>query len=142
MTEAGNERNGIAHPAPDREQLGAWRLGICLFGAPGAWIAQMLGSEILTGNGCKNDHWFGAHLFSFLTALDLACFIAGVASCLTAWRVWQKTRHENEGEGHHLMNSGEGRTRFLALLGCFSSLIFITAILFTSSALLLVSSCR
>ena len=131
----------IGHPSPHRLRVGLFPLVISLLGAPGAWIIQMLGSEVLAGNGCIHQGFAARHLMMCLYALSITCFFIGTFSCITAWVSWLKAKHELEGESKHVMNIGEGRTRFLVLLGVFSSLIFIIAILFTGSALVLVAPC-
>jgi hypothetical protein len=54
---------------------------------------------------------------------------------------WRKTREEREGSHHHLMEVGEGRTRFFAFAGMFTSLIFALVIFCDTVGILLVPAC-
>jgi hypothetical protein len=125
-----------SHPYP----ISPLRLSIALFGAPVAWIAQMSLSEPLAAQGCYPHQaplsaplW--QELFPLLAAISGACLAAGLLAGFMAWRLCRQT-------GADLMEDREDRSRFLAKLGALSSLIFITAILFTGCAILLVSPCR
>jgi hypothetical protein len=138
--------NPVKHPAPERRKVGWLRQLIGLFGAPTAWALQMSLSEILSSHACYPhqaplDSPILSWLHPALSAVSLACFAAAFFSGYTAWRSWRRSHLEAKGEKTHTIDIGEGRTRFLALLGAYSSGLFLIAIFFTAFAVLLVSPC-
>ncbi len=48
----GMPSGGVGHPAPHRARLSLLILGIGVFGAPAAWILQMLLSYGLASHSC------------------------------------------------------------------------------------------
>ncbi|HEY7986115.1 MAG TPA: hypothetical protein VIE17_04220, partial [Methylophilaceae bacterium] len=77
--------------------------------------------------------------------LLVAYVIAGIvtlAAGAAAVNSWLKTRHELEGSADHILEVGEGRSRFLAISGLLTSAGFIIAFLFFSSTLLIAPVCR
>ena len=85
--------------------------------------------------------WDGAG--ALLGGVSLLCLCLGLASSCVAWRSWRKTRHEAVREaGGPVIEVGEGRTGFLALLGLMAGFIFNVAIVVTGCAVLLVQPCR
>lgn len=126
----------IQHPAPRRHRVGWLRALIGFLGAPTAWAGQMISSEILSSYACYPHR---APLFIqqwpwlqiALAAVCFASFSLAILCSYIAWISWQRTRHETV----------EGRTRFVALFSLYSSGLFMTAIIFTTFGLLLVSPC-
>jgi hypothetical protein len=111
---------------------------VSLLGAPAFWIVQMSLSEPLAANACyphqlplSTPRWEG--LVGLLTIISLLCLIAGLASGVVACHSWLKVQDEKP---------GNGRNRFLAHLGLFSSFIFIIALLLTTCGNLLVLPCH
>jgi hypothetical protein len=136
------------------------KLLAAIFGAPLAWMAQMSLSEPLAAQVCFPGSrpltvpaW--PSLQMALLAISGACLLAALASALAAWSVWRSTRGEvadgddigrDDGDGKGLAmgktaDSGVGRTGFLAVLGLMSSGLFVSAVLFTALAALLVAPC-
>jgi hypothetical protein len=76
----------------------------------------------------------------------MAINVAALAICLLlmnrAYRNWSATRTERGGDLSQLIERGEGRTRFLAMLGILISAGFFIATIFTSIALLLSPLCQ
>ncbi len=139
-----------AHPAPGRHSIGGLRLLTCLYGVPLAWIAQMTLSEPLAAQACY-PHAVPLsapllpHLQLLLAAVTLCAVGAGAAIAWLAWSSWCRVSDDpaekEEIAGHATAETGDGRTRFLALMGVMSSLLFLTAILITGLAVLIVSPC-
>ena len=121
---------------------------LALFGAPAAWISQMLLCESLTSYACypyrvplSAPLW--ADLPVMLAVICTVCLAPGLISGYTAWDTWQRTNQQfaEKSMGDQALEVNSGQSKFLATLGIMSSFIFIVAILFTSSAILLVSLC-
>jgi hypothetical protein len=66
------------------------------------------------------------------------CVVAG----LVAWRNWRRTRAEKEGSGYHLIESGDGRSRFMAMVGMICSGLFLLATAFATGLLFMVQPCN
>jgi hypothetical protein len=136
-----------SHPAPQRHRLSRLRMAITLIGAPAAWVALMSVNFIAASYSCYPhriplDHPLWPQATVWLNLFSLLCLALGLISGHLAWRNWRATRYETGGEKNHAVTIGEGRTRFLALLGLMSSSLFIAAILFTLCAIWLVSPCK
>jgi hypothetical protein len=136
----------IGHPAPMRDRVG---LALLLFGivaAPLAWDAQLLVSVSLSGFACyphasplATPFWAG--LPRVLFAISLASVAVAILGGAVSWRSWRRTCQERDGSAHHLLNLGEGRTRFLAMCGLLTSALFLIALAFGTIVLLLVPLC-
>jgi hypothetical protein len=118
-----------------------------LFGAAAApifWAGQIMLGYAVTAFACyPGDHPvqvnFGAALFSTVLAFDMVALVACAAGGLVSWLSWRKVRH---GASHrHILHTGEGRDRFLAMWGIMSSLWFFFAVLFNTIASLTVTPC-
>lgn len=136
-----------AHPAPARRRVPGLRVLAGIAGAPLAWVAQMSLSEPLAAQTC----YPGTHplalpmlpsLRLLLAAISIACLLAALACGAQAWSDWRAVRAEQPPEKPEAaVDTGAGRTRFLALLGLMSSALFAAAILFTALAALLIAPC-
>ncbi|HUP06545.1 MAG TPA: hypothetical protein VMU47_05300 [Caldimonas sp.] len=124
-----------AHPAPHRDRVPGWLITVGLFGAPAAWSVQSLLDVGLSGYACyPKDEPLATPIWSGLSiALAganvvalLVCVIAGVV----AFVAYRRSGAERPGSAHHLLESGDGRTRFLALAGVLTSVLFVVAVAF------------
>jgi mono/diheme cytochrome c family protein len=116
------------HPAPHRHRVSSWLTGLILAGPPAAWVIQMTAGEFLSAGGCK-----AFPVRPVLLIISGICFIAASLASIPAWRQWRRTRHEKTDDKP--IETGEGRTRFLALLGLLESGLFSLAIIITAIAL-------
>lgn len=135
------------HPAPQRHRVGALALGFALFAAPAAWFAQLSIGSGLASHACypratplAMPLWGG--LWSLLLFISLVAIAISAAAGLVALRSWRATRNEQPGSRHHLLEVGEGRTRFLAMCGLLTSGGFLVALLFSTVMLFLVPVCN
>jgi hypothetical protein len=134
------------HPAPQRSAVGRRSLAFALLGAPTAWALQLTLGYGLAAHACfPGDLPLAAPVWTpvepVLAAISAAAFLLGLAAGWTALRNWRKVRHERPGSHRHLLEAGEGRTRFLAMWGLLTSLMFLLALLFTAFNLLLIPLC-
>jgi len=133
------------HPASERQAVSPGALWFGLFGAPAAWSLQLMVSYALTAHGCfPVSEPLAAPFFGGLWALDLVVSLAAVAAAAaagaTAWRSWRVTRGERPGGPEHL-ESGWGRTHFMALAGTLVSGLFFLGVIMAGIPLFLVSPC-
>lgn len=115
------------HPAPQRFAVHPWLLAFTLAGAPASWVAQMTIGELLSGSGCRLPLTQPLLVLVSLAALAVVALSAGVA-----WRQWHSTQIEKPG---HAVDTGEGRTRFLAMTGMMETMLFAVAIVITGIAM-------
>lgn len=136
----------VSHPAPERGRVSNLRLLGALLLAPLGWMTQLLVSYFFASNACANgDDGLSATtvpaLWLILLVVNFLCIFAGVAGLVFALRAWRRTRGEKKGGGHHLLDVGEGRTRFAALSAAVVSGIFLFAIFAEAAALLIFGHC-
>lgn len=124
-----------------RGRTGSVRIGVGLFGAPLAWIAQVFLCEPLAARACypylaplSGPILEGLPLT--LAAISLACLATALLSGFIVWGLWRQFEYRP------VQNGKEGeRQRFLVHLGAMSSFIFIVAIIFNLCAIWQVSPC-
>jgi len=124
-------------------------LEVLLFGiaaAPLAWDAQILFSSALSGFICYPHAsplavplWGGSR--SLMLAVSVIGIVIAIAAGLISWRSWRQTRAERPGSFHHLLEIGEGRTRFMATVGMLTSVLFLIALVFGVTVICLVPAC-
>lgn len=144
--QAGMMNTGVGHPSPQRGRLGLFVLLLGIVAVPVLWFLQMLLSYGLASVACYPSwspltapRW--SWLATALGTVGIVALLAGIASGLLAWRSWRLTRDEQQGRQQHLLDVGEGRTRFLAMCGLLTSGGFVVLLLFTTVTLLIVPPC-
>lgn len=124
---------GLSHPAPHRDRAPYVSLAFGLFAAPIGWALHLLVNYSIAGQNCVGASAAatasaqGAH--SVILLIDLAAVILSVVAGAVAYDLWKKTREEKAGDAHRLVQAGEGRTRFLALCGILTSILFGLAVI-------------
>lgn len=136
----------INHPAPHRGRVGLAALLFGIAAAPVGWNVQLLLSVALSGRACyPNDKPLGVPLYGDLSPILLAISVFGIILALAggwvAWRSWRQTRNERAGSVHHLLDGGDGRTRFMAMCGLITSTLFLVALIFGAAAFYMVPLC-
>lgn len=136
------------HPAPHRERVTPMELAFGVAGGPVAWFVQFNAGYALASWPCfPGDHRMQVPLdgYAWSWPTMVAIMIAGVVIALAAlWVSWsnlQRTRNERPGGHAHLMQTGAGRTRFLALWGVMLSGGFAIASLVTGVAFAVLPRC-
>jgi hypothetical protein len=146
---------GAGHPAPQRERSSPAALWFGLLGAPAAWSVQTLVNLPVASHSCfPRIYPLATPAFGGTRGIVLLVSLAALATCsaaaVVAWRSWQRTREEQqEGSGRGrehqsgaaLLETGEGRTRFMALAGVMTSVVFFLVSAAHAATLLFVSPC-
>lgn len=136
------------HPAPHRHKARVPLLLFGLFGGAAAFAFQLIFNFALASYSCyprvaPRTHpvpgWGG--LWSWLLAINLGAITIALIAAVVAWRNWQATRTEHPGHAGHLVEIGEGRTRFLSMVGMVFSLLFVAGVIFDLIALIIVPQC-
>jgi hypothetical protein len=135
----------VEHPAPHRQRV---HIAVLLFGAfigPIVWALHLFANSAVAGQVCYPGP---APRLTQVPALPLLLGLSGCMAIIFAligayvsYRSWCITREEREGSHHHLIEVGEGRTRFLAFAGMFASLVFALVIFCDTVGVLLVPPC-
>lgn len=134
----------IGHPAPQRHQAHSLSLLFALLGAPAAWTVQLLfgfasTSYLCTGQeGIAIPDWLDPAVIGF----NFAALAVAVTALMVALALVRRTTHEHRQRSGGILDAGEGRIRFLAVWGVFTSIVFFIATLANSFSLFLVSSCK
>ena len=134
---------GSSHPAPHRERIGKGTLAFGLFAAPLAWAVQLTASYAVTGVTCNGARYAlsAPALHTALATVDAVALAVAVAAFVVAWFGWRATREEAAGSAHHLLEVGEGRTRFLAVCGMMASAGFTLALVLATVGIAVVPTC-
>ncbi|MCB1949346.1 MAG: hypothetical protein H6940_04595 [Burkholderiales bacterium] len=129
--------------------MSTYKTLFALFGAPAAWIMQMLLSESLTAYACyPYQEPLSAPLWTdlpaILAAISITCLTLNFISAYVAWSFWQQSNNpmiDKINTREQSLKIVGGQSQFLAMLGIMSNVVFFVAILFTSCAILLVPLC-
>jgi hypothetical protein len=143
-----NSIMGAQHPSPHRDQVSVSLLFLGLFLGPVGWGLQLITNFALASYRCYPDavprvsilpgwQWSSPAIL----AINVAAAVLALIGAAISYLHWQAVRHEHYGSVGHLIEAGEGRTRFLALWGVMTGLGFFVAILFDTVALSMVPQC-
>jgi len=146
---------GSSHPAPDRVRVSLPALWFGIFGGPFAWSLQTLVNLPVASHGCfprlePLDHPVIGNVSGITFIVSLFAVLACLAATSVSARTWSRTRGEHQesaGSGRHhdaataLAETGEGRTRFMALSGILASLTFLVLTIVQAASIFLVSPC-
>jgi hypothetical protein len=137
-----------SHPSPHRDRVSLVALWFGMLGAGAVWVAQLVANYMIVTTRCYGGSTPvmrafppGAGLRPLLLAVNLLALVVALLAMATAYRTWRLTREEHPGEAGHAMEVGEGRTRFMGLVGIYTSGGFVLAVLFDTVTLFVVPLC-
>lgn len=146
MSELGPHAPDVQHPSPHRHRVSLWLIAVSLVLAPAVWSLQTLTSYGIAAQACYPSYaplagtqvpgMSGILVAEGLVALAFAIFALGLSI-----RVWRRTRDEKKGGAGEALETGEGRTRFLALCGAIVSALFCAAIVFEALSATILQHC-
>jgi hypothetical protein len=154
MTAATTQPSQSPHPAPSRGYIALPALWFGLVGGPVAWSVQTLVNLPVVSHGCYptlsplDAPITGVRGIAFF--VSLLALVVCLAAAAVSFRSWMRLRGEHQagsGRGNEhtpaaaLAETGEGRTRFMALCGVLTSLTFLVLSLVHTAAIFLVSPC-
>ena len=126
------------HPPPHRRRVGLTALLFGLAGGPVAWIVQLVTEYSLASRLCdsagRTAPAIGAPTWPlaqpWLLVGDIFCLSLALAALAVAILGWRATRAEKPGDTETALQTGDGRSRFMAAAGMLSAAGFAIAILF------------
>ena len=126
------------HPSPHRRRVGLTALLFGLAGGPVAWILQLVTEYSLASRLCdragRTAPAIGAPTWTqarpWLLVGDSFCLSLALAALAVALLGWRATQAEKSGGAESALQTGEGRSRFMAAAGMLSAAGFVIAILF------------
>jgi hypothetical protein len=133
----------VGDPAPGAEGHSAW-LAFGVLASPVAWALALFALYAIASHNCFPGSapraaglWnAGSVLGAIAGGALLVCIISGLVS---AW-AWRRSYAENP-QASALIQFGEGRTRFLAVWGALTSLLFAILMAVSLVPLFVVPSC-
>jgi hypothetical protein len=144
------------HPAPQRGNVALWTLWFGFLGAPLGWTLQTLANTAVASHGCY-PQLFPMHspmtggMRGILFVISLVAIIAAVAALAVSWSTWHRTSGEHQeksganarqhNQSTAALETGEGRTRFMALSGVLTSVVFLIVIVAHAAAVFVVVPC-
>lgn len=134
------------HPSPHRARVGLLATWFGILGAPVAWSLQELVNFGLSSYACyPHDAPLTQPLWAQLTTItyvvEAIALLIGLAAGATAWRNWRRSRTEKDGNADRLLGGGDGRTRFMAMVGMLTSGLFLVGIVFATLYIAGVPAC-
>ena len=143
------------HPAPERARVSLAALWFGIFGGPVAWSVQTLVNLPVASHGCfprlePLDHSVIGNVSGITFVVGVFAILVCLAAAAVSARTWLRTRGEHQESAgssrHHdaataLAETGEGRTRFMALSGLLASLTFLVLTVVQTASIFLVSPC-
>lgn len=136
------------HPSPHRDRVGLVSLLFGAFGGPAAWAAQLIANYALASYSCYPriapqaevlPGWQG--IWTVLLIINLLAIVVALVAAAVSLRTWRATRDEHPGGYGHALEAGEGRSRFLGIVGIMTGLGFLLAVVFDTVALFIVPQC-
>lgn len=132
------------HPSPHRHAVRPGRLWFGLLAAPLAWLGEELLSYAIASHICAATGPDAQVTRAGSPWLWLVLLVALGVSLAGGWVAldnWRDTRGEKSGSGHHLLELGEGRTRFMAMCSLLTSGGFLFGFIFMLATLALAPLC-
>jgi hypothetical protein len=84
----------------------------------------------------------GSAAWMGILVLSVLMLALAVVAFFTAWRSWSAVHAHETGEEDELLETGEGRTRFMAMAGMLLGGIFILLIVMNFVTLFIMPQCR
>ncbi len=134
----------MTHLSSGRHQVSLTALWFGLFAAPTVWSLQLLLLYPVVAHACfPRDRPLSVPLLSTPVVLLVSVVALAVAAAagLIALRSWRSTRAEHHAGEEHLPETGEGRSRFMALGGMLLSGLFLFGIVMNGLPFLLLRPC-
>lgn len=148
MSDANIGYTAARHPSPHRERVGMIALFYGLFIAPVVWAGNLMITYALATHACYPGHDPLVRVapgFDFAWPLILALFLLTLILCASGFAVslrnWNTSGTESKGHVHYLLDAGEGRTRYLSIIGMAYGVLFFALTVVGAIILAIVPLC-
>ena len=135
----------MTHPSPGRHQVSLTALWFGLLAAPAVWSLQLLLLYPVVAHACfPRDRPLSVPLLStdpIVLLVSVTALAVAATAGLVALRSWRSTRAEHVSGEVHLLETGEGRSRFMALSGMLLSGLFLFGIVLNVLPFFLLGPC-
>ncbi|MBV8776034.1 MAG: hypothetical protein JO258_02450 [Alphaproteobacteria bacterium] len=135
------------HPERHRERIGLAAILYGLFTAPIVWAVDLMVTYGVIGHACyPGQHPLGEPpaglglVRPLVFLCHLAAFVLIASGTVVAYRMWRVTGPPH-GHHHHLIERGEGRTRYLGIVGMGFGAMFLLLTATEALSLALVGLC-
>jgi hypothetical protein len=136
------------HPASHSGRVSNWMIFYGVFGGGIVWSGHLILNFALTVHACypgdiplaRPDSGAG-WAFPLILGLDFLSLLLIIGSFVAAYIAWRRTGSESQGHHHHLMEKGEGRTRFLGISGMGFNVMFFLITMTDTISLAMVPIC-
>ena len=142
----GGGTEGSAHAAPHRAQVPRWALWTGVFAGHVLWSVELLANYAFVAHSCyptalprAAPTWGG--VWGLALAVSVVATLGTAAAGGLAYRSWRATRDEKGGSSESLLDTAEGRTRFMAMSGMLLSGLYLLTVLATGLPLVMVPRC-
>jgi hypothetical protein len=130
---------------PQKERIGVYTQMFGIIAAPAFWIGQLIFAYGLSAQACYGgDHPAAAMTSTAITTsfivFDVAAVAAAIVGLVVSIQSCRIAREQSDGARFDMATT-ESRERFMAIWGVFSSLAFLSAIIFNVIASLTVPPC-
>ncbi|MGJ4942044.1 hypothetical protein ACQR1W_15825 [Bradyrhizobium sp. HKCCYLS1011] len=134
------------HPAPHRDRVSMGWLLAALFAPPIGWALHLITNYALASRSCypgdvpQSPTW-PEGLWALLTAIDVLSLAISLAAIVFAYRAWQASIREMAQHESPMVETGEDRTRFLAIWALLIGSLFFLTVASDSAALWILKTC-
>jgi len=118
-----------------------------ILAAPLAWSAEELVGYFIASRVCNMKSSVGSMSVALTTSpwfagLSFVTYVVAFAGLWIAIANWRRTREEQRGSGHHLLELGEGRTRFMSMWGLLTSIAAVIGLVFITTQMVAAPLCE
>ena len=122
-----------------------WLLA-ALFAPPIGWSLHLITNYALASHSCypgsvPKSPTSPAGLWAILIAIDVVSLAISLAAIAFAYRAWQASAQEMAEHASPMVETGEGRTRFLAIWALLIGVLFFLTVASDGAALWILRTC-
>ena len=136
------------HPAQHRERISLWAVLYGVLASGIYWAGHLMLNFAFAVHACypgriplaRSDSGAG-WAWPLILVLDIITLLLIASAFWVSYQGWARTGNEAEGHHHHLIEKGEGRTRFLGITGMAFAVMFFFITLTDTIALAFVPLC-
>lgn len=148
VNETSSTGGGFPHPSPHRHRTSTALQVFAFAGGPAAWSLQLVCNYAFASFVCYPrvaplySPWHGWNgVWGGMLGWNLLAMVVAAAALVAGYRIWRLTRDEVGDLSGEILSIGEGRSRFMGVVGMMTGLLFLGAIIFDVIGLAMVPIC-